>query len=146
MIDREKLMKCVDAMEAVELLGLGAFISIYQQAGSVELTVYPTTSGFPPSDDCKHKVLAILTPIVGRMDKLAIWENNLGYRGEKDRVKVTFSQAEACKIMGYKTVKTVRPKMVEVPGEIEEEETTVTITDCDLKSGRFTEKDIEVAA
>lgn len=94
-------------------------------------------------EERRRKIIAALTPLVGKMNL-----SGESWVGEGNGICVRAYQAQACKILGYKTVtKTVRKEIKRDPEYEEvEEEVSVPITDCDVKSGRFTESDIEVPA
>ena len=147
MIDREKVNKVIDVLERLSEDSAHAEI---QADGSIQLIVFPKNwwaSGSPWTDDRRHEVLALCTPLVGRLDKQES-NGNIGYRGEKDGLEVRLNYVEKCKIVGYKTVTKMVKKEIARPPEYEEveEEERVAITDCDIRTGRFKEDDIEVPA
>ena len=146
MIDREKVEKCLAVLD--QLPEEQANIEIHS-FGKIEMTVYPKhwyLGGKQWSDDRRHEVLALCTPLVGRLDKQEDG-GNIGYRGEKDDLTVRLNYVDKCKIVGHKTVtKTVKREIK--PAEYEEVEETVevAISDCDIRTGKFSESDIEVPA
>ena len=147
MIDREKVNKFLDVMD--QLADEEVSLEITQD-GKIDLRVYPKYwyfSGKQWSDDRRHEVLALCTPLVGRLNK-EVSGTTIGYHGEKDDARVRLNYVDQCKIMGYKTVTKTVQKEVERPVEYETEEVEerVTITDCDIRTGKFSESDIEVPA
>lgn len=146
MIDREKINKFLDAMD--QLSEEDADMTI-DENGAVSLQVYPKNwwGGARWNEEKRHKMLALLTPLVGTLAK---YEDggNIGYRGDKPGVTIRLAFIDKCKILGYRTVtKTVRKEIEREPEfETEEVEERIAITDCDVKRGRFKEEDIEVPA
>lgn len=144
MINREKLNRIVDALEQIDDK-LDGYFTVYKN-GSIYMTVDPKSFGDVLTEDLRHRTLAMLTPIVGKMEKTELYNGNIGYRGASEAIIVTLNHAEACKIIGYKVVSKRKPKLVEVPGEFEETKERVAITDCDIKQGRTKEEELEVPA
>lgn len=142
MIDRERVIKCFDANEAILALNpkLDVHIDI-RNTRSCNLWVFCPTEGLP--DDLRQEIIAILTPLVGNMVI-----DGRDWRGNHDGLSIYFMHAQACKILGYKkVVRTVKRKIERDPEYEEvEQEQRVPITDCDVKAGRFKEDEIEVPA
>lgn len=147
MIDRSRVEKCLGVMDQLSEESVDLTI---QETGDMSLVVYPKnwwSDAVQWTDEKRHGVLALLTPLVGRLDK-KVDGTTIGYTGEKDGISIRINYADKCKIVGYKTTtKTVR-KEIERPTEFEEveEEVRVPITDCDIRSGKFSKDDIEVPA
>ena len=134
MIDREKVLKCLDILQTLP----DDDVTIQITHKNVSLRIYPKNW---------YEVLALVTPLVGRLDKLEE-RGNIGYKGEKDGLSVNLNYVDKCKIVGYKTVtKTVKKEIEREPEyEIEEITERVAISDCDIRTGKFKETDIEVPA
>lgn len=116
--------------------------------GLLTLKVFPDgwwMTGNEWPDEKRHKILALLTPFVGKLNK-EVDGTHIGYCGEKDNLYIRLSYVDKCKIVGYKTVtKTVKKEVEREPEYIEEEMTEqVPITDCAIREGKFSEDDIEV--
>ena len=148
MIDREKVEKCLAVLDQIPQECAGLEI---KADGRLELIVYPKdwlSSSVQWTPERRHEVLALCTPLVGRLEKQESG-GNIGYEGEKDGLLVRLNYVDKCKIVGYKTVTKTVKKEIERPEpeyETEEVEERVAITDCDIKTGRFKEDDIEVPA
>lgn len=147
MIDREKVNKFLDVMDQLNTEQLSLTID---NDTHLSLSVYPRNwylDGVQWTDDKRHEVLGLCTPLVGRLDK-KVDGTTIGYRGEKDGDQVRLSYVDRCKIVGYKTVKkTVRKEVEREPEyETEEVEEQVPITDCDIRTGKFAKEDVEVLA
>lgn len=148
MIDREKVEKCLAVLDQIPEesaeLRVGA-------KGGIELTIYPKnwwSSAIQWTSERRHEVLALCTPLVGRLDKEE-GGGNIGYKGEKDGLTVRLNYVDKCKIVGYKTVTKTVKKEIERPEpeyETEEVEERIAITDCDIRTGKFKRDDIEVTA
>lgn len=145
MLDREKINKFLNAMD--NMPEEDASLSI--QEGKISLQVFPKNwwSGARWKEEKRHKMLALLTPLVGKLEKEEDG-GNIGYRGESEGVSIRLAYIEKCKILGYKTVKKTVKKEIEREPEYETEEVEerVAITDCDVKQGRYKEEEIEVTA
>lgn len=146
MINREKVAQFLDVMD--QLTEESADFKI-DQDGKFELVVYPQGwwSGKFWSEEKRHRLLALITPLIGKLEKV-VDGRNIGYRGNNETTSIRLSYIDQCKILGYRTVtKTVR-KEVEREPEYEEveEETRVAITDCDIRAGKATEDQIEIRA
>lgn len=142
MIDRVQLNKILDARDALEGV-VKVDIQIYPE-GNFRLWVTSEKSWETFAEDARHKALAVLTPLVGKIEHFS----DTDWRGEANDTTVYLSNASACKIVGYKKEKRVVQKEIEKPKEYEEveEEVQVAITDCDIKQGRATADQIEVPA
>lgn len=146
-MNRDQINKFLDVMD--HLTEEEATLTIYQN-GKINLSVYPKNwyqSGNHWSEEKRHSMLSLITPLVGKLVK-HISDRNIGYSGENENVTVRLCYIDQCKIVGYKKVtKTVR-REIERPTEYEEEEVTenIPITDCDIRVGKFKEDDIEVPA
>lgn len=143
MLDREKLNRVIDAYESIVEIS-DPDISINAQ-GEIKLTVWPKSWVREPTDDERHTLVNTLTPLVGKMDK-QISGTSIGFAGSADGISVSIYRADVCKVVGYKTKITKKPKVIEVEDEFVEEEERIAITDCDIKAGKFSEADIEVPA
>lgn len=147
MINREQINKFLDVLE--QLPDDEVTLEIHQ-SGTIEFKVYPKhwwQAGENWTEEKRHKVLAICTPLVGKLEK-HVEGRNIGYTGSKDNASVKLCYVDQCKVVGYKTVKKTVKREVERPVEFEEveEEETVAITDCDIRQGRYSESDVEVPA
>ena len=146
MIDREKIGKFLDIMEY--LLEEDATLSI-RQDGKLTLNVYPKNwwSGNFWDENKRHKMLGLITPLVGKLEK-QIDGRNIGYSGESEGISIRLSYIDKCKIVGYKTVKKTVREEIEREPEYEEKEVEeqVAITDCEIRQGKYSEDDIEVPA
>lgn len=147
MIDREKINKLLDAME---LLAEEKVSLTIENDGDIGFSVYPKnwwTDGEKWDDAKRHKVLGLVTPFVGKMEK-RLNGTDIGYTGQKDHLTIRLNYVDQCKIVGYKTVTKKVQKEIEKPVEFEEvEETTqIPITDCEIRQGKFSESDIEIPA
>ena len=145
MIDREQVLKLLDVMDALEKES--ATLEIKPQ--SVSLRVYPAEwwgSGKQWTDEQRHQYLALVTPLVGKMEKVAD-SGNIGYYGKKENLEIKLNYVDKCKVIGYKTVKkTVEREIVPAEYETVIEEFQEPITDCDVRSGKESPDDIEVPA
>jgi hypothetical protein len=146
MIDREQVAKFIDALDALQ--EESATLELTQE-GKITFRVYPKEwwADKKWSEEKRHQYLSLLTPLVGKLEK-KLDGKNIGYAGDKDNVSIRLNYVDQCKILGYKVAtKTVR-KEVEREPEYEEvvEEVRTAITDCDIRSGKFSESDIEVTA
>lgn len=142
LIDRDKLNKILDARDSLERIA-SVDIEIYP-GGDFRLWVTPMTYLAPMSEEERHKVLAALTPLVGKIER----KDETDYQGTGNGITVDLHRATTCKILGYKTVTKKFRKEIERQPEYEvvEEEVRVAITDCDVKAGRAKEDEIEVPA
>ena len=145
MIEREKLNKILDAKDLLEGI-CKVEITIYD-SGDFRLWVTPLSHICGMTEEERHKVLAVLTPIVG---KLTMTLNGMDkwFNGEANGISITVCNADKCKILGYRTeTRTVKKEIpVEVTYEEVEEEVQVPITDCDIRAGKATEEQLEVSA
>jgi hypothetical protein len=145
MINREQVGKFLDALEVLK--NESASLQI-EQDGMIHMTVYPKEwwSGKKWTDEKRHDVLSLLTPLVGRLDK-QVSGTDIGYSGKKDNVTIHLNYVDQCKILGYKTVTKTVKKEIERPEPVEyeevEEEQRIAITDCGIREGKFSESDIE---
>ncbi len=145
-MNRQKLDQILDVKESLEGIV------------EVEVTIYPSGRlrvwASPPSyyekltEEQRHKVIAALTPLTGKME-VELHERDKWWKGETKDVNVTFYRADECKIIGYRKVKkTVKKEVIIKEAEIEyetvEEEVDEPITDCDVRTGKSMEDDIEV--
>lgn len=147
MIDRNQIRLFLDVLERLQEEDAKVTID---QGGKIDLTVYPKEywrDGQHWGDEKRHEMLALITPLVGRLDK-HVDGRNIGYRGEKENVTIRLAYVDQCRILGYKTVtKTVKKEIDRVPEYEEvEEEQRVAITDCDIRQGKYSENDIEEAS
>ena len=147
MIDRDQVEKCLAVLDQISEESVD--VRIYGD-GKVELTIYPKNwwlNAIQWTDQKRHEVLALVTPLVGKMEK-QVDGTTIGYTGEKDNLKIRMNYVDKCKIVGYKTVTKTIKKEVEREPEYEttEEEVRVPITDCDIRTGKFSKDDIEVPA
>ena len=146
MINREQVEKCLVVMDALP----DDDVELSINSKSIELKVYPKNWYYAEkqwTDEKRHEVLGIVTPLVGKLTKV-VDGGSIGYKGEKDGLSIRMNYVDKCKILGYKTVtKTVRKEVEKEPEYVTEEvETRVAITDCDIRTGKFSETDIEVSA
>lgn len=146
MIDRERIEKCLKVIdelseESIELMVSGN--------GAINLRIYPKGWIYDHkwSDEKRHQVLALVTTLVGKMEK-QVDGINIGYKGDKDNLSIRLNYVDQCKVVGYKTVtKTIRKEIEREPEyETEEVEQRIPITDYDIRTGKFKEDDIEVTA
>jgi hypothetical protein len=139
MIDREKLEKVALTIDALEVIDIRATCDIKSNA------TWDFWAWCPRGleDEKRRKIIAIITPLVGEMRL-----TGEHWRGEGNGISAMAYEAQACKIVGYKTVKKIVRKEIEREPEYEEveEERQIPITDCDLKAGKFSKEDIEVNA
>lgn len=151
MIDREKLSKIVDAMEKLDDFDVGLSVN---GSGRMSLTIYVKGwwSGTRPTEERRHQVLALVTPLVGKMEK-EVDGTDIGYKGQADNLSININRIDKCTILGYKKVTKRVPKtttkMVEEEvetGEFEDEEELLPITDCQVRMGQASESDVEVPA
>jgi len=147
MINRDDVEKCLIVLE--KLANESADMTI-SSSGHIELEIYPKNwyySAVQWSDEKRHEVLSLVTPLVGRMEK-QVDGTNIGYRGEKEKLTIRMNYVDKCKVLGYKKVTKTVQKEIEREPEYEtvEEEIQVPITDCDIRQGKFKEEDIEVEA
>jgi hypothetical protein len=149
MIDRQKVEKFLTVLDA---MGEESATFSIKQDGRMELSVYPQDywrDGKHWSDEKRHKMLTLVTPLVGKMEKY-LSGRDIGYKGETEDTTIRLAYVDQCKILGYKTVTKKVKREIERPDPVEyeevEEEERITITDCDLKTGKFSESDIEVPA
>lgn len=151
MIDREKLNKILDARDSLEGI-INVEVTCYASGG---FRVWVSKDwGKELSEENRHKTLAILTPLVGRMEK-QVSGTDISYSGELGNVNVYLSNVDKCKIVGWKKVvksvaktavkEVVQEQEVET-GDFEEQEELVPITDCEIRMGKASESDIEVPA
>lgn len=140
MIDREKLGEMLDAADSLEDI-LNTDITVYS-GGSFRLWVSPKSYSENLTEEQRHRALAILTPLVGKMTR----SNETDYTGAGNNCSVYLNRASECKILGYKKVTKTVQKEIERPVEYEEveEEVNEPITDCDIKAGRATVDEIEI--
>jgi hypothetical protein len=152
MIDREKVSKVMDAMDAISEITRPNFT--VNSDGTISMGVWPATWGDNLSDENRHKILGVLTPLVGRLDK-KVDGTTIDYKGWGNGISISVYRIDSCKIVGYKkTVERVAKKETRVvkkeeeveTGEFEEEEKLVPITDCQIREGKASESDIEVPA
>ena len=145
MINREQVEKCLAVMDALP----DDDVELSINSKIIELKVYPKNWYYaekPWTDEKRHEVLGIVTPLVGKLDKV-VDGGNIGYKGEKDGLSIRMNYVDKCKIVGYKTVtKTVRKEVEKEPEYVTEEvEQRIAITDCDIRTGKFSQDDIEVS-
>ena len=141
MIDKTKVSKCVDAMNELIDLNAGLRPDLTIKDGRWTLWVFGPSEGIP--DDKRQKAIAILTPLVGKMQAVGLdWE------GSTEEISIYFPHVQLCKVVVYKKIVRKVKKEIEREPEYEEveEEVQVPISDCDIKAGRFSESDIEVPA
>jgi len=140
MIDRQKLEKIVNVIDSLTGLGLRTSCDIKSDSGIWYFWVYCERG---MEETLRRKMIALCTTLVGRMEV-----TGESWTGEGNGISVYANNAQACKILGYKKVtKMVKEEIAREPQYLEvEKEVDVPITDCDIKSGKFTEKDIEVRA
>jgi len=153
MINMEKLLKVVDAMNALPDMSVTLTLES-SGAMNVSCWVKEYWSGAVLTEERRHEVLAILTPLVGKMEK-EVNGTAIGYAGARDDLRINLNRIDKCTIVGYKKVTKRVPKMetrvvkeekeVET-GEFEEEEELKPITDCEIRMGKASESDIEVPA
>jgi hypothetical protein len=144
MIDREKLNKVLDAVEALTD-PVEATITVTGY-GDITINVYPKDfweTGW--TEEQRHKNLAAMTPLVGRLEKV-VSGTDIGYKGEANGIFIRLNYVDSCKILGYRTEKKIVRKEVpvEVTYEDVEEEVRVPVTDCEIRSGTATMEDIEI--
>lgn len=145
MIDREKLNKLLDARDALEGI-VKVEVTIYE-SGNFRLWVTPMSYYAGMTEDERHKTLAILTPLIGKLE-MQLEGTDKWFRGEMEGLSITVAYADKCKVIGYKTITKTVKKEIEKPVEYEEveEEVRVPITDCDIRQGKYSDSDIEVTA
>lgn len=152
MIDREKVAKVMDAVDSISEITRPSFS--VNSGGSILISVWPASWGENLSDENRHKVLAALTPLVGRLDK-KVDGTTIDYKGSGNDISINIYRIDSCKIVGYKKtvarvakkeMRTVEKEEEVETGEYEEEEKLVPITDCQIREGKASESDIEVPA
>ena len=146
-LNREKINAVLDVVEQLTEENLTVSIT---GNGNIDVRLYPKNwwaSGCEWPEEKRHKILAMATPLVGKLNK-EVDGMHIGYRGEKEGISIRMNYVDKCKVMGYKTVtKTVKKEIERDPEyEVEEVEERIPITDCDLRQGKFSEEDIEVKA
>lgn len=139
-MNREQINKILDSFERLPE-GIRYYLEI--KNSGLEINIWPGDWYTPYSDNDRHKVIALLTPFVGKLEKIKTVGTDIDFIGEIEGCKVQINRADVCKIVGYKVTTTAKPKMV-ATGDIEIIEERQTITDCDIKSGKFSEADITV--
>lgn len=149
MIDREKIEKAIQALETLQNVDKD-YTKLTIRKNDLQFDIYTNDwwkSGTHWTDEERHANLGLLTPLVGKLEKKES-DKNIGYAGEKDGISVNVNYVDQCKILGYKTVTKTVKKEIEREPEYEEveEEQQIAITDCDIRTGRFKEDDIEVTA
>lgn len=147
MLDRQKINQLLDVLETLSEEDATLQIT---GGGKIDLRVYPLYwwhTGVQWPEEKRHKILALLTPFVGKLTK-EVDGQTIGYRGEKDNLAIRLNYVDKCKVVGYKTVtKTVKKEVEREPEYVEEEvEERIAITDCAIREGKFSESDIEVPA
>lgn len=141
MIDKNQVIKCIDAINEILELNAGLRPDLTIKADSrFTLWIFGPEEGLP--DDLRQKAVAILTRLTGKMEL-----SGRDWEGKNEEICTYFPHAQACKVIGYKkVVRTVRREIEREPEYEEvEEEQEVPITDCDIKAGRASEADIEVS-
>jgi len=140
LINREKLNRILTLVESNP--NIRADLDIQAPSGRMRLWIWRINSA-PFNEQERHEVLAQFTPLVGRVDK----KRDLGdidFVGSCEDLEIRINCAEACTIVGYKIRRKQKPKMVAVEGEYEEDIERVPVTDCDIKSGKYSAEDLEV--
>lgn len=144
MIDRKLLDKVMNAVEAVSL---DAYAQVtLHSSGNIKIWLWPIggSNTILPTE-ARHRILAVMTTLVGKMEKKQDLSSDIDFVGKTDTLSIRINRVDVCKIVGYKITKKIQPKMID-SGEMEEIVEKKAISDCDIKSGKFSEKDIEVPA
>lgn len=122
--------------------------------GRINIYASPKNWGSTLEEYARHKVLGLLTPLVGKLSKRN-QDTQIHYEGADGNTKVEIRRADTCKIVGYKKrirliakveIKTVKKEEEVETGEYEEQEELIAITDCQIREGSAHEDDIEVPA
>lgn len=151
-MNKELAIKAIDAIEVAQAY-CDAQVTIYGD-GRISVYAAPKNWGNSLEEEARHKVLGLLTPLVGKLNKRNV-DTTIHYEGSDGSTKVEIRRADTCTIVGYKKRVRSIPKMVtktvekeeEVEsGEYEEEEELIPITDCQIRQGEASEDDIEVPA
>lgn len=139
MIDRERLTKVADAMDALTELGIRSTVDVKTEEYTWNFWAWCPIG---MEENLRRKVIAIMTRLVGKME---IQDSNW-YGIKEGEIDAMAYQAQACKIVGYKKETKMVKKEIEHETKYEEveEEVSIPVTDCDIKSGKFSLSDIEV--
>lgn len=139
MINRERLEKVAQAIDALTEIGIRGTCDIKPE----NLWSFWAWCPIGMEDEKRRKVIAIVTPLVGKMRL-----SGEHWKGKNEAIEVLAYQAQACKIVGYKTqIEKVRKEIEREPEYEEvEEEVRIPISDCDIKAGKYSEEDVEVPA
>lgn len=132
MINRERLEKCLEAMERLGPICQCSITVDYD--GSLIFAVNPKDYSTPFDMATRREVLSTIVPLVGKLNKYVSGQD-VSFSGSKDRLYVQVNRIAQCKIVGHKVE--MVPEMV-ATGKMIERRTPVS--DCQIKQG-----DVDIA-